>query len=218
MKGVKCEYIDPVQISIPSVILGISASNFSDKIDLGAHVDEDISDSSSYCLQDEKLKAEEDMKLTEAEKVKLRMKKKVQELQAMYKEIIENNNNESDVLARLTPEELLVDPAYTAAYQQRIDDEEDETRKELAWDEEFAVTKLRKIENYFINVLEYNKFSVKGINRPIVVSSFKMNKLTNYIEKELANIDKIIQEEQLSSVGDRKDKTVTSFEMSKAML
>jgi hypothetical protein len=123
-----------VQISIPSVILGISASNFSDKIDFGAHVDEDITDSSIYGLQDDKLKAEEDIKLTEAEKVKRRKQKKVKELQQMYKEIVEANNAESDNLAKLSPEEMLVDPEYSSAYQKRIDDEEDETRKELAWD------------------------------------------------------------------------------------
>lgn len=101
----------------------------------------------------------------------------------MYKEIVEANNNEGDNLAKLTPEEMLVDPEYTAAYQRRIDEQEEETKKELAWDEEFAETKRRKIENYFINVLEFNKFSVKGIYKPIVVSSFKMNKLTPYIQK-----------------------------------
>jgi len=34
-RGVKGEYIEPGQISIPSVILGISSANFSDKIDFG---------------------------------------------------------------------------------------------------------------------------------------------------------------------------------------
>ncbi len=71
-KGVKGEYIDSVQISIPSVILGISSANFSDKIDFGKDLDVDIADNSIYCLQDEKLKAEEDMKLSDAQKVKRR--------------------------------------------------------------------------------------------------------------------------------------------------
>ena len=89
-------------MSIPSVLLGISTANFSDKIDFGSHVNEDIDDSSAYCLQDEKLKAEEDMKLSEAEKVKLRKQKKVKELQNTYKEIVNANNSESDPLARLS--------------------------------------------------------------------------------------------------------------------
>jgi hypothetical protein len=112
-----------VQISIPTVILGISAANFSDKIDFGKFVDQDITDSSVYSLQDDKLKAEEDIKLSEADKVKRRKLKKVKELQTMFREIIEGNNAESDHLARLTPEELVIDPAYHETCQQRIDEE-----------------------------------------------------------------------------------------------
>lgn len=82
-KGVKGEYIDPIQISHPSVILGISGANFSDKLDFGVS-EQDISDNNLYCLQDDKLKAEEDMKLSEAEKVKLRKLKKIKELQSMF--------------------------------------------------------------------------------------------------------------------------------------
>jgi hypothetical protein len=63
IKGVRGEYIDSAQINIPTVVLGISSANFSDKLDFGAS-EHDIADSSLYCLQDDKLKAEEDMKLS----------------------------------------------------------------------------------------------------------------------------------------------------------
>ncbi len=63
------------------------------------------------------------MKLSEADKVKLRKLKKVKELQHMFKEIVEANNKENDHLARLTPEEMVVDPAYRQAYLQRIENE-----------------------------------------------------------------------------------------------
>lgn len=52
IKGVRGEYIDNVQISIPTVILGISSANFSDKLDFGKDADVDIKDSSIYGLQD----------------------------------------------------------------------------------------------------------------------------------------------------------------------
>lgn len=93
LKGAKGEYIDSVQISIPTVLLGISSANFSDKIDFGKDAEVDIKDNSIYSLQDDKLKAEEDMKLSEAEKVKLRKMKKIQELQGMFKEILDANKN-----------------------------------------------------------------------------------------------------------------------------
>jgi len=58
-----------------------------------------------------------------------------------------------DKLAKLTPEDMIVDPEYTAAFQKRVDEEEEETKKELAWDEEYAEKKKRKLEDYFIKVL-----------------------------------------------------------------
>lgn len=55
----------------------------------------------------------------------------------------------------------------------------------MAWDEEYAETKKRKLEDYFLNVLEYDRFNVKGITKDTVVSSFKMTKLTPYVKQEL---------------------------------
>lgn len=42
----------------------------------------------------------------------------------MFKEIVTANNNEKDNLLKLTSDELLVDPEYTAAYQKKMDEEE----------------------------------------------------------------------------------------------
>jgi hypothetical protein len=35
VKGARGDEVDPVQVSLPSVILGISGATFSDKIDFG---------------------------------------------------------------------------------------------------------------------------------------------------------------------------------------
>lgn len=48
---------------------------------------------------------------------------------------------------------MVVDPEYIAAFQKRVDEEEQETRKELAWDEEYAERRKRKLQDYFINSL-----------------------------------------------------------------
>lgn len=41
----------------------------------------------------------------------------------MFTEIVTTNNNEKDYLLKLTPEELVVDPEYNAAYQKKMDEE-----------------------------------------------------------------------------------------------
>lgn len=61
------------------------------------------------------------MKLSDAEKIKRRKYQKIKELQTMFKEIVEANKAESDHLARLTHEEMVVDPEYAQAFQKRID-------------------------------------------------------------------------------------------------
>ena len=65
------------------------------------------------------------MKLTEAEKVKIRKAKKIKQLQDNFKQILDANKSETDNLAKLTPEDLIVDPQYTAAFQKRVDEEEE---------------------------------------------------------------------------------------------
>jgi hypothetical protein len=86
------------------------------------------------------------MKMSEAEKVKHKKQKKIKELQKIFEEVVNDNNKESDYLAKLTEEELLVDPEYAEEYQKRMDDEEEETRKVLMWDEYYAELAKRKLE------------------------------------------------------------------------
>ena len=50
-KGVKGDEVQNHQISIPNVILGISEATFGDKVEFAAEVEEDIADSSCYCIQ-----------------------------------------------------------------------------------------------------------------------------------------------------------------------
>ena len=52
------------------------------------------------------------MKLSDAEKIKRRKYQNIKELQGLFKEIVEANRAESDHLARLAPQEMVVDPEY----------------------------------------------------------------------------------------------------------
>jgi hypothetical protein len=45
-----------------------------------------------------------------------------------------------------------------------------------------------------------------------------MDKLTPYIQAELQKIEHIIHEEQQSNSAEKKDRTVSNFEVSKAIL
>ena len=75
---------------IPSSILGLNEVSFIDKLE----TDEvkDMSNSAGYSIQEEKLKAEEDNKMSEADKIKLAKRKRIKELQDTFNEILATNN------------------------------------------------------------------------------------------------------------------------------
>lgn len=102
-KGSKGDSVEDVQISIPTVILGINEGTFGDAVDLGKDAGQDIADSSIYSLKDEKLKAGEDMKLSEADKIKKRRRERIRELQSIFQQVVALNQSETDSLAKLTP-------------------------------------------------------------------------------------------------------------------
>ena len=103
-----------------------------------------------YSIQEEKLKAEEDNKMTEADKVKLAKRRKIQELQNVFNEIVETNNQEVDEFVRLSPEELVVDPEFVEILNKEVQEEIEETSKELAYDEKYAWLLKDKIQSYMV--------------------------------------------------------------------
>lgn len=117
---------------IPTSILGLNEVSFIDKLE----TDEtsDMSSSAGYSIQEEKLKAEEDNKMSEADKVKLAKRRKIKELQNIFNEIVATNSRETDEIVKLSREELVVDPEYVDILRTQVEDEIEETRKELEYD------------------------------------------------------------------------------------
>lgn len=65
-----------------------------------------------YSIQERKLKAEEDNKMSVADRRKLEKRNKIKELQQIFKEVLNVNRGQEDELAKLSQEELVVDPEY----------------------------------------------------------------------------------------------------------
>lgn len=64
----------------------------------------------------------------------------------------------------------------------------------MLWDEYKAQLSKKKLEKYFLEELEFNIFNVKGIRTDTIVSSFKLQKLSPYVQRELDQIERIIRE------------------------
>lgn len=90
---------------------GINEGTFSDEIELKDNKEEDILDDKIYSIQQAKLLAEEDYRKKEAEKKKNIVREKIRSLVSQYEDA-KHKNNEIDEVARLTVDEMTVDPEY----------------------------------------------------------------------------------------------------------
>lgn len=116
-------------------------------------------------------------------------------LRESYEEL-RRKNVERDEHSRLKPEEISVDPEYNEMIRKRIEEELEETRKELAWDIENANVMTRKLRNYVKDELVFDKFAVCALTNPsIYVKTFKLKKLSQYVWKNLEEIHQLIDEE-----------------------
>lgn len=186
-------------ITVPTAINGINEVSFIEGIDLSEPAEEDVSDSAGYSIQERKLKAEEDNKMSEADKTKRNKRNKIRELQQIFKEVIETNKAQVDEFAKLTPEELTVDPEYVEILHKQVEFELDETRKELEYDEAYSSLLQAKIQNYMVDELLFDKFGVQGVKlEDLLVTSFKLKKMPDYVRKELDKIEAILKQEQLN--------------------
>ena len=52
----------------------------------------------------------------------MKKKKRIQDLQKLYKEVIESNEAETEQLAKLKPEELVIDEEYEQMLKEKVQD------------------------------------------------------------------------------------------------
>lgn len=86
--------------------------SFIEGIELNQPTEQDVEDGKMYSIQERKLKAEEDNKMSVADRRKLEKRNKIKELQQIFKEVLNVNRGQEDELAKLSQEELVVDPEY----------------------------------------------------------------------------------------------------------
>jgi hypothetical protein len=84
--------------------------SFIEGIELNEASEQDINDSNMYSIQERKLKAEEDNKMSVADRRKRDKRNKIKELQQTFRDVLDANKNQEDELAKLSQEELVVDP------------------------------------------------------------------------------------------------------------
>jgi hypothetical protein len=90
-----------------------------------------------------------------------------------------------------------VDPEYLDILQKKVQEELEETSKELKYDEAYSGMLQEKIQKYMLDELLFDRFSVRGLkNEQLIVYSFKLKRMSNYMLAELDKIDTILRQEQ----------------------
>ena len=158
--------------------MGINSGSFPD--DIPVEKADDILDDSIYSIQQAKLLAEEDNRRNEANQKKETVKQRIINLREQFGQVRQKNQT-SDEAAKLTEEELCVDPEYKQMLLDRVAEDVDETRKELEWDRTLAKMKAEKLKAYMIDELEIDKFMVKGFRNQASVHTFKVKKLSAFL-------------------------------------
>lgn len=175
--------------------LGINSTSFTDELLITNPEENDIVDDKIYSIQQAKLLAEEDHKRNEADKKKETVKARIMQLREQFQQLRVKNQQAEDA-AKLTEEELCVDPEFKQMLLDRVAEDVEETRKELEWDRYYSKLKAEKLKAYMIDELEIDKFVVKGFKNGALVNTFKVKKLSEFLKKQLAETYQLIEEER----------------------
>lgn len=122
----------------------------------------DVEDANMYSIQQAKLRTEEDARLSLADKKKQRVRNQIQQLRVRFTEQSKRNEEASNHI-RLLEDDFQIDPEFFSVLYDRNEAKIEETKKEVAWGIEFHTLSLNKVKNKFYDVLEFEKFTVKGI-------------------------------------------------------
>jgi WD40 repeat protein len=174
--------ISNLPVKPPQLTGGIEDEFFFD--DVPNRVDSpDILDPNMYSIQEEKLNAEEDKRRSEAEKRKQQMRDQIQALRDRFKSLKQYDSSLEEFL-RLSFEDFNIDPEYYKMLQDRVADMLDEANKEVSFSVEFGKLKTKKLKDFFMSELEYDRTSVKAFKTPLVVTTFRVKKPTAFISNQ----------------------------------
>lgn len=137
-----------------------------------------------YSIQKSKLRTEEDHRLTLADRKKQKVRVQIDELRAQFNKVVDKNNTSAEHL-RITEDDLQIDPEYFQILYERNEAKIEETKKEVAYDIEYNTVKLNKLKSKYYDVLEFEKFTVKAIKNGCYVTTFRVQKMSEFLQTNI---------------------------------
>ena len=165
---------------------------------------EDIVDPESLSIQEQKLRTEEYWRMKKAEERKAEIRNKILLLREEFEKLVNINLNE-DQWIRLTEEDFNVDPEYFEMLANENEEKKQITKKEVAWGIEYRRVALEKLRSVFFDNLEYNRFTVKAIKTEAFVTTFRVKKMSKFLEENVRRYREMIEKEYHPQSGSDDD-------------
>lgn len=178
----------------PKYEMGIDVLKINEKPPSIVPLSDDITDTTIYSLQMDKLKTDEDKKRTLAEMKKERKRQEIALLRAEFEDL-QRENSSLENKYQLTQEELQVDPEYTNTLYERNQALLDEAQKEIAWYTELHKLLVEKYKRYFLDSVAIERFKVRALHTDAYVTSFRVMKPSEFLVSNLATIQAFLEEE-----------------------
>lgn len=174
----------PVFVEISEAEHGLDEAALAISLKLKEPTGLDVTDPTIYSIQQSKLRTEEDHRLSLADRKKEGVRKQILELRNEFQRVVEKNELNQEHL-RVNEDDFQIDPEFFHILQERNEAKIEETKKEVAWGIEWHTVNLNKLKNKFYDVLEFEKFTVKAIKDSSYVTTFRVQKMSEFLQTNI---------------------------------
>ena len=154
----------------------------------------DIEDPTIYSIQQSKLRTEEDHRMQLADKKKQQVRNQINRLREWFTKVNDMNENTAKHLMA-HEDDFQIDPHFFQVLYDRNDAKIEETKKEVAYSIEWYTVALDKLKNKFYDLLEFEKFTVKGITNGSYVTTFRVKKMSEFLQQNIENFKQMLENE-----------------------
>ena len=173
----------------PSALLSPSEPSIDETVDISP---------SAYSIEDKKLKTGHEELIANAEDKKNNTRRLIKNLQMDYEQLLKKNDLIPEV-ARLSPEELVVDPDLIKLLSEEGDHQIEEVRKLCAYENEKALKLKEKLYNKLLEGVLFERIPLSALSFPDPLGGKESSKIPTVYSLRTRSMDSVI-EEVLNSV------------------
>jgi hypothetical protein len=152
---------------------------------------EDITDDGLYSIQMAKLRTEEDMRMKLAEEKKDGVRAQIGHLRTQFKALTDKNQAVEDAI-KVDDEDFNIERDYFNDLTDKVNAKIEETKKEVAYDIEWATVALNKLKDKFYSVLHFEKFTVKALRTHSYVTTFRVPRMSEFLTQNLESFKQLL--------------------------